>query len=107
MGERRAFSCDVAGCTAEKREVNHWWICWHESSPTGGTRVFCSGQFNERLWDAVKKEERCMNASIACGAEHAQLIFSRWLANGTFEARERGFEERGTGHAEAASKGEK
>ncbi|HWQ03675.1 MAG TPA: hypothetical protein VNL38_04270, partial [Candidatus Nitrosotenuis sp.] len=72
MAEVNTFACDV--CSEQKKECNHWWIVWVETWHQMGA-TFCAREFSAASWDAVTARPR----AVACGEEHAQQLFARWL----------------------------
>ena len=82
MPELNTFTCDV--CGARKREVNHWWIVSIEMG------VFLCREFDEVDWRnlnaELKRHQSTHAVAVACGEEHAQMLFDRWLHTRTFDA---------------------
>lgn len=79
MPELNTFACDV--CAAQKREVNRWWVLY-----------VLDGELKVREWDIAcellwkKLGELELPRAVACGEEHAQQLFARWLVSGSFDA---------------------
>jgi hypothetical protein len=94
MPELNTFACEI--CGALRREVNRWWMVFAitEDAPLGRftpdaleTRSeagFICAEFNAELWaDAIQDG---LPRAVACGEEHAQQLFARWLVSGSFDA---------------------
>jgi len=76
MPELNTFACEI--CGALRRDVNRWWMLW-----SVGKRIFCS-EFNTRRWGQLMRLG--IRRAVACGEEHAQQLFGRWLVSGSFDA---------------------
>ncbi len=90
MPELNTFACDVCGVT--KKETNRWWmVCaleHREAEPASPEKIFVCVQFDLEFWKEAQKEheEDVVARAVACGEEHAQQLFARWLVSGSFDA---------------------
>ena len=84
MGESRVFSCDVQGCEAQRREVNHWWLCCVTKPSMLKSNSFHAVTFSEFHYDAWKAWPDVTELAITCGEQHAMELYSCWLAHGSF-----------------------
>jgi len=86
MPELNTFTCKVCGVT--KRDVNRWWIVW--VTGPNRKRSFCCAEFKEELWKKLQPNPVIpvlpLPRDVACGEEHAQQLFARWLVSGSFDA---------------------
>jgi len=74
MPELKTFTCDV--CGELKRDVNRWWIVY----VLRGIEFSCM-EFNLVDWLQIHDPIK----AVACGEEHAQTLFARWLVTKSFE----------------------
>lgn len=65
--------CDV--CGVAKAEVNHWFIVFIDED----TKAFIVLNPSEKHSDIPG------DVHDACGADHASVLFSRWLSTGKLE----------------------
>ena len=72
---REQVSCDV--CSVDQKEVNGWWVCWSRDG------VFQCAHLSQAR--SMLGKEDFQKARHACGNEHAGLLHSRWMSNGTFD----------------------
>jgi hypothetical protein len=82
MPELNIFACDV--CGAQKQKCNHWWIVWIQPIQPA-PQSFAAQEFSTDLWERLSQDPAWPRA-VACGEEHAQQLFARWLVSGSFEA---------------------
>lgn len=74
MSVHQITKCDMDGCGEQKGSVNHWFTLWIEHG------VFHSAGLGTVDFDDEKKLVKV----DACGIEHAQKFYARFMDNGTF-----------------------
>lgn len=71
MAVETTVTCDLESCGVQRGEANHWFKVW----------ITLDGRFGS---SAKAFPPNARDIKDVCGAEHAQVMYARFLSSGTF-----------------------